>query len=298
MAGPPLTAATVATPARTLTAHGVLAATAGLLVVLLALRLRSGLAFGLALTFVIFVPAERLLALRPHQRVLRRQFWTDVVHFCVNTTLANAAALVGVVAIIVTIRALPVSGLQAGVAVQPLGVQFAEVFLITSVAGYWAHRATHAVPFLWRFHKVHHSIEEMDWLASARVHPLDQAFTRSAAFLPVYLLGFPRVSFGALVFLLTLQALFIHANVRVRGGPLKYVIATPLYHHWHHSNEPGTQDHNFAGEFPLLDWMFGTLLLPRDGRFPVAYGMDEPIARSWVGQIAAPFRTAPARAGA
>lgn len=281
---------------RELTAGGVAAAVISLVAMLLALRLRSGLAVGVVVTAAVFVPAERLLALRPRQRVLRRQALSDLVHLSVNSTLSNVAALVAVGALVATFHVAPGRALQGRVAAQPLLLQFLEVLLVSEVSQYWAHRATHAVPFLWRFHKVHHSIEEMDWLAAARLHPLDQAFLRACAILPVYALGFSRFAFGGLLFVLTLQAIFIHANVRINFGPLKYVIATPQYHHWHHSNEPGTLNRNFAGELPALDWLFGTLLLPRDNRFPSVYGSDERLPRTWAAQMVVPFRTASASA--
>jgi sterol desaturase/sphingolipid hydroxylase (fatty acid hydroxylase superfamily) len=75
-------------------------------------------------------------------------------------------------------------------------------------------------------------------LAAVRLHPIDQAFTRSCFVIPLYALGFTRATFGALLVLFALQALFIHANVRLTFGPLRYVLATPEFHHWHHAGDP------------------------------------------------------------
>jgi sterol desaturase/sphingolipid hydroxylase (fatty acid hydroxylase superfamily) len=214
------------------------------------------------------------------------------VHFSVNTMLTNVGIIAVVVLAVALLHIAPSAALQERVLAQPGWLQFLEVMTISEVCGYWAHRATHRVPLLWRFHRVHHSIEEMDWLAAARLHPVDQVFTRGCAILPLYALGFSRVAFGGLLVLLTFQALFIHANVRLDLGFLKHVVATPQFHHWHHTNEPGSVDHNFAGGLPLLDRLFGTLLLPPDNRFPAVYGTDDPLPSSWAGQMAAPFRRA------
>ena len=160
---------------------------------------------------------------------------------------------------------------------------------MTEIAGYWAHRATHRVPWLWRFHAVHHSIAEMDWLAAGRLHPIDQVFTRACVILPLVVLGFGKATFGAYLLFATLWAIFIHANVRFTFGPLRWVVATPAYHHWHHTNDEGAIDHNFAGQIPLIDMVFGTFHLPK-GRWPSTYGIDDPIPTTYLGQLAWPFR--------
>jgi sterol desaturase/sphingolipid hydroxylase (fatty acid hydroxylase superfamily) len=179
------------------------------------------------------------------------------------------------------------AGFQAEVASQPLWLQFIEAVLIADVAQYWAHRATHRVPFLWRFHKVHHSIEEMDWLAAGRLHPLDSVFTRAVTILPLYVLGFTRETFGAYLAVTALQAIFIHANVRFRFGALRWVTATPEFHHWHHADEPAAINKNFAGNLPVLDVIFGTCYLPH--HMPSAYGMGERAPMGYVAQLAWPF---------
>jgi sterol desaturase/sphingolipid hydroxylase (fatty acid hydroxylase superfamily) len=169
-------------------------------------------------------------------------------------------------------------------------VQIVAGFAITTVGGYAGHRAAHEVPLLWRFHRVHHSIRDMDWLAANHLHPLDETFGRSAAVLPLYALGFGRVSLGAFVILITVQAIFIHANVRISWGPLRWVIATPQFHHWHHGREPEAYNTNFAGEFPVLDALFGTLYLPAD-RWPAQYGIDDVEPDGYLRQLAWPLRT-------
>ncbi len=144
------------------------------------------------------------------------------------------------------------------------------------------------MPVLWRFHRVHHSIEEMDWLAAGRVHPVDQAFTRSCIVLPLVALGFTRATLGAFLVFVTLQALFIHANVRFRFGPLRWLIATPEFHHWHHCDDPAAYNSNFAGEFPLLDLVFGTLHLPA-GERPAGYGIAERAPDGYLAQLVWPM---------
>ena len=259
------------------------------LVVLAALSVRSQIIFGLAILAVIFIPLERLFALHP-RRVLRRGWRTDVVHFLVNGTVLRIGMLVSVVVIGEVLRAFVPAPLRDAVAASPSWAQVAAGLTIATVGGYAGHRAAHEVPLLWRFHRVHHSSREMDWLAATHLHPLDETFTRSVAVLPVYALGFGRVSLGAFVVLLALQAIFIHSNVRLRFGPLRWVVGTPQFHHWHHAREPQAYNSNYAGEFPLLDALFGTLYFPAH-RWPAQYGVDDTEPAGYLRQLAWPFHT-------
>ncbi|MGO9156359.1 sterol desaturase family protein [Mycobacterium sp.] len=259
------------------------------LVILAALSVRSQIIFGLAILAVIFVPLERLFALHP-RRVLRQGWRTDVVHFLVNGNVLRIGMLVSVVVIGGLLRVFVPAPLRTAVATSPSGVQIAAGLAIATIGGYAGHRAAHEVPLLWRFHRVHHSIREMDWLAATHLHPVDETFTRSVAVLPLYALGFGRISLGAFVIVITLQAIFIHANVRMNFGPLRWVIGTPQFHHWHHAREPQAYNSNYAGEFPLLDARFGTLYFPANC-WPAQYGVDDTEPAGYLRQLAWPLHT-------
>lgn len=247
-----------------------------------------GKLFGLLVLAAIFVPIERLFALRP-QKVFRRGWRTDAVHFLVNNVLVTILLFVAVVIVGTVLRALVPAATRAAIADQPPLLQFAEAFLLAEVCQYWAHRATHRLPRLWRFHALHHSISEMDWLAAARVHPIDQAFTKSCTVLPLYALGFSKGVFGAFLAFTAVQAIAVHANVRVTFGPLRWVFATPEFHHWHHALEVANT--NFAGELPLMDVLFGTAHMPKASRHPQAFGIPSPAPDGYLAQMAWPFRT-------
>jgi sterol desaturase/sphingolipid hydroxylase (fatty acid hydroxylase superfamily) len=270
-------------------ASGAVLASLTAVVVLAALSVRSNILFGLAILAVIFIPLERLFALHP-RRVLRPGWRTDVVHYLVNGAALKVGLVVSVIVVGSVLRALVPAPLRLGIAASPTWVQIVAGFAITTVGGYAGHRAAHEVPLLWRFHRVHHSIRDLDWLAANHLHPLDETFGRSAAVLPLYALGFGRVSLGAFVILITVQAIFIHANVRMNFGPVRWLIATPQFHHWHHAREPRAYNTNYAGEFPVLDALFGTLYLPAD-RWPAQYGIDESEPAGYLRQIAWPLRT-------
>jgi len=160
--------------------------------------------------------------------------------------------------------------------------------VVADLIKYTVHRLFHAVPWLWRFHAIHHSSRTMDWLAGSRLHLVDIVVTRGLSFVPLYVLGFAQPPVFAYVLFVSFQAVLIHANVRWRFGPVRWLLATPQYHHWHHAVEP--VDVNFAVHLPLIDAVFGTLYLPRDG-WPGAYGLaGRPVPEGYWTQLAYPFR--------
>jgi len=240
------------------------------------------------ITFLVFVPLERLLALHPEQKIFRRNWANDVIFLLFNRFLIKLG-LLGVVAasIFAAAQIIPAS-FQAAVGGLPYWVQIPAVIVLSDLGFYWTHRMFHAVPWLWRFHAVHHSIEELDWLAAFRIHPLDQIITKGVSLVPVATLGFSEWAIAIYVVLYQWQTILIHANVRIRFGPLRFLLASPEFHHWHHSSDREARDRNFAAQLPFLDALFGTLHMPK-GQMPTRYGLDQPMPQHYVRQLIYPF---------
>jgi sterol desaturase/sphingolipid hydroxylase (fatty acid hydroxylase superfamily) len=237
---------------------------------------------------LVFVPVEGLFALRP-QRVLREGWQTDLKHFFVShagVQLLSFAALVPAQLLFSWAARLE---FQRAVAAQPLWLQFIEIILAVDFATYWIHRAFHQLPWLWSFHAIHHSSLKMDWLAGSRIHPLDAVVTRGIAYLPVFLLGFAPGALYAYLAFVSFHAVFIHANVRWRFPYLRWLIATPEYHHWHHTSDEEGLDKNFAQALPLWDTVFGTAHQP--AYWPLKYGTVKfQPPETYLGQLFYPFR--------
>lgn len=237
---------------------------------------------------MIFIPLERLLPLDADQKVLRKHWLNDAIYLFFNGILIKLGVLVLVGLLMIAIRFVVPEGLTGVVQAQPIWLQAVEVILVADTGFYLAHRVFHAVPFLWKFHAIHHSIEEMDWLAAHRVHPVDQIVTMTASLLPVYALGFSGTAIAVYALVYQGQSLLIHSNTRIRFGPLKWVLASPQFHHWHHANERQAYDKNFAGQLPFIDALAGTLYMPE--RMPRVYGTDEPVPPLYHQQLAYPLK--------
>lgn len=242
---------------------------------------------------VIFIPIELFLPQRADQTKLHLEWKTDLVYFAVGHLLVQFTA----VAIKTPAEAIfggwGLEGLQSVVSAWPFVVQVLLAMLVADLFQYAAHRTFHANRFLWRFHAVHHSIRAVDWLAGSRLHLVDVVVTRAFSYIPLYLLGFSMPVFYAYVAIVALQAVGAHANTRIPFGPVRYLLVTPQYHHWHHSDDPEHYDKNFAIHFPVIDKMFGTYHLPGD-RWPETMGLGrEQFPKGYLRQLVYPFRHDP-----
>ena len=219
----------------------------------------------------MYIPLERLFAKHPEQPVFRYGWRTDLTYFFVTTFMVQFTTLMTMKPAMVFFDWARISAIQQFVTGLPFVVQFACVLLISDLTQYWVHRAFHTIPFLWRFHAIHHSAEVMDWIAGSRLHLVDAITTRATTYIPIYVMGFSGPALYAYVVWVVIQATFIHANVSWEFRPIRWLIATPAFHHWHHSSAPEAIDRNFSVHLSLIDRVFGTYYLP--DAWPKAYGL-------------------------
>ncbi|MCU0524355.1 MAG: sterol desaturase family protein [Elainella sp. Prado103] len=249
----------------------------------------------LGLLVLIFVPLERLSP-QNRQKVFRHEFLTDLLYYFLNSLLPKMLLALPLSILAWVIHRLEPTGLYAGVASLSVGSRFFLAIIVGEFGGYWGHRWMHEFPVLWQFHAIHHSAKEMDWLVNTRAHPLDIFFIRLCGLVPIYILGLAqptgqRVDIVPLLYVVlgTVWSFFVHANLCWRFGWLEKLVATPAFHHWHHTNDEAQYfDKNYAALFPWVDKIFGTFYLPRN-RWPKQYGIDEPTASSLTGQLLQPL---------
>lgn len=252
---------------------------------------------GVLSTAALFVPLERAFALRREQGPFRRGWLTDTQYFFMSHALVQLMSVLVLAPAVALGDALAVPAMQRAVQSLPLLVQFALCVLLADLAQYWVHRAFHAVPWLWRFHEVHHSAERMDWIAGSRLHLVDVVVTRGLVLLPLIVAGFDQRAVFAYLALVSFHAVFIHANFAPRARWLERWIAMPRFHHWHHAIDKAAVDRNFAVHLPMLDRWFGTHYLPGDA-WPQGYGVPGVHAPDgYVRQLVWPLRRRKAASG-
>ena len=256
-----------------------------------------GALLALVVLSVFFLILERAVGRGRPQPVFRPGWFTDVAYWFATILLTKPLVrllLILPVGLLLLTHATSLDTLRNGsyaghgpLSRQPLWLQTLQIYLIVDFCGYWTHRLFHRGRW-WPFHAVHHSSENLDWLGSLRVHPVNDLLNKLAQVTPVLLLGYnPAVTLSSAP-ALTLYALFLHANVNWDFGPLRCILATPVFHRWHHSRDRNAWDKNFAGLLPLWDILFGTYYMPKD-RHPENFGICEPMPNSYLRQLWEPF---------
>src|SRR6266403_4780573 len=243
---------------------------------------------GLAFLFlvVLFRPLEKIFPAKPGQPFFRPAWWLDLTFFGGQYLLWNALVFGLMIEFGGWLDEVVPAEFRSTVAGQPWWLQALEVVLLSDFCIYWGHRLQHRVGFLWRFHSIHHSAEHLDWLAAHREHPLDTVYTMGLINLPAFLLGFPLETLAGLLAFRGMWAVYIHSNVRLPIGPLRWLIGAPELHHWHHSRERHAG--NYANIHPLMDLLFGTYRCPPHE--PEAFGVSEPMPKNYGSQLLHPFR--------
>lgn len=238
---------------------------------------------------LLFTAIEQLFALHRTQPVFRQGYKTDILHFFLSRLLVNFGfAFISAVLLSSVATSEWLKPIRSWIATLSLGIQLPLALSISLFFNYWDHRLAHTWKWRWRLHSIHHTTTEMDWLATARLHPLDQILHRSVSHLPIVLLNFSVVHTVAPVLaLLALMAIFNHANVRITFPPvINRILTTPQYHHWHHAAKPHNK--NFGAMSPIMDWIFGTYYLPKN-RWPSEYGISTKISQNYWAHLTTPF---------
>ncbi len=249
------------------------------------LKIFEGTLISIAFLCLVFIPMEKIFPANENQKIFRRHWHTDLFYLLGQYLLWGLLVLWVLSYFSFWLDEIVPESFRKMLRSQPWWLQVIEVVFLSDFLIYWGHRLQHRVDFLWRFHKVHHSAKQLDWLAAHREHPLDSVYTIGLINLPAFVLGFPLETIAGLIAFRGIWAIFIHSNVRLPIGKLRVLIGSPELHHWHHAKDRDAG--NYANISPLMDVIFGTYTCP--DHEPLEYGIEEDFPEDYLGQLAHPM---------
>ena len=252
----------------------------------------------LAIISIVFFILEIVIPWRKNQPIFRKDFWLDFFYMYFNFFLFYLALFAGLGDFFSsffsrTAHFLNIDQFTISIIKWPIWIQFGLMLVIQDFTHWNIHRLLHKTPFLWRFHKVHHSVKQMGFAAHLRFHWMESIIYKSITFIPLFFIGFGIEDFFYLhVFTIT-WGHFNHANINIPLGPLKYVFNSPQMHIWHHVKTLPTthQDGvNFGLTLSIWDYIFNTKFIPCDGeKIELGFKKDELYPKGFVGQIVDAF---------
>lgn len=241
--------------------------------------------------FVALLLLERALPYRADWNAPDGQLGNDIGHTLLGT--AAGARLGSVVSSVVfgglgvfVARAVP-GGLWP--TSWPFALQLVVVFVAADLGRWVQHRLHHAVPFLWRFHALHHDIEKLSAFKNSRSHIVERFLQQIFMFGPLIALGAPADVIYWFMVPNSFLGMLDHSNVDARLGVLELVVTGPATHRIHHSRDPREGNANFGSALVLWDMLFGTWINPLKNPPVGVLGVEEPEPRGFVAQLVRPF---------
>jgi len=243
---------------------------------------------------------EIIVPWRKNQPLFRKGFWIDAFYMFFNFFLFslvayNAISNIAVQAFNDFIGLFGITNVVAiNIASLPIWGQFLIMLVVADFIQWGVHYLLHHVPWMWKFHKVHHSVREMGFAAHLRYHWMETIFYKSALYLPLTMIGFGIDDFFILHAFTTLIGHLNHANINLTYGPFKYILNNPAMHIWHHAKEM-PQEHpygmNYGITLSVWDYIFGTAYIPHSGRdIELGFNDIERYPEDFKGQMLEPFK--------
>lgn len=224
----------------------------------------------LSISILCFV-LERIWPWRREQRAFRAGFLQDVFwlifngHFAALGLVLASGWLLHRLGFVLDSLHIPRPESFHLLAAAPAGLQFVVFLLLKDLLEWSIHNLLHRVPWLWEFHKLHHSIEELDFLGNFRFHWIESVVYKSLTYLPLVVLGVNGTIILWIAVVDTLVGFLNHSNLNLDWGPFRYLVNSPRMHVWHHAMIPlGDHGKNFGVVFSLWDFLFGTAFLPAE----------------------------------
>lgn len=243
----------------------------------------------------IFFVVERLAPAEKNTPFFKKDFALELGLSFLNTVLCGPVFRFGIALFLIKYIApfIPYQFFDSFIQSFPLPLQIVLGMLIADLSTYWRHRFTHN--YMWKFHSIHHSALQLTWLTALRLHPVDVlvATLFDTAFL--YVLGFSGEGIALAALMMGTYNFFTHTNLNLSfPKPIRYILASPNFHRWHHANQKDAYNKNYCSVFSCLDLLFGTYHHP-ESALPEQYGLSDKEQKDYpptlAGQLIYPFKT-------
>ncbi len=235
---------------------------------------------------------EIIFPWRKDQSVFRKDFWLDTFYMFFNFFIFSIV-ISGVYDI------LKLLFLELGISSKSLAIidlatfsnwlQLLIFFVVLDFVQWFTHILLHRYEFLWKFHKVHHSVKEMGFAAHLRYHWMENILYKPLKTFGIMILGgFEPEQAYIVHFVAIAIGHFNHANIKITWGALKYVFNNPVMHLYHHAYKlpEGRKGVNFGISLSLWDYIFKTNYIPEEsGTIPLGFEGDKMMPTSFFKQL-------------
>lgn len=225
---------------------------------------------------------EALFPWRKNQPLIRKDFWIDAFFMFFNFYIFKLVIFMAFSEVSAKFFHDLIGGDTTSYALfnlasLPIALQLIIFFVATDFVQWFTHVMLHKFNFLWRFHKVHHSIEQMGFAGHLRYHWMENVFYTPMKYIAVMLIGGFTPEMAYIVFYISIAIGHLnHANIGWDYGPLKYLINNPKMHIWHHAKVlPADRKSgvNFGISLSIWDYIFRKNYIPKEGR-DIELGFD------------------------
>ena len=260
--------------------------------------------YGLIIVSLVVWGLEIVFPWRKQQKIFRKDFWLDTFYMFFNFFLLNLIVLIflsntteALFKDFLALLGIQLSNFQLlDLNALPYGVGLLIFFVVSDFVQWNTHRLLHRVPFLWNFHKVHHSVKEMGFAAHLRYHWMEPVIYKSILYIPLAIIGGFNVTDVAIVHFFALTVGHInHANLGWDYGVLKYIFNNPKMHIWHHAKELSAKSKygsNYGLTLSCWDYIFNTDHIPYDGRdIELGFEKDESFPKQFLEQELYPLNS-------
>ncbi len=254
--------------------------------------------WGLILISLMAWGLELLFPWRKNQSIFRKDFWLDAFYMFFNFFIF-AIVISGVYSILelwfgsfgLSVKSFAILDISS----MPMWIQLVIFFLVLDLVQWFTHVLLHRFNFLWRFHKVHHSVKEMGFAAHLRYHWMENILYKPLKIFGVMLLGGFEPEQAYIVHFAAIAIGHLnHSNIKLSYGPLKYIFNNPVMHLYHHAYAlPKDRFYgvNFGISLSLWDYIFKTNYVPEDsGKIELGYEGDNKMPKGFFKQLFYGFR--------